>query len=202
MEHTSGKAPRTSRPVDVACFGCFHPAQASTSARSGHEAALGTPLRHRSPDTCAGPSRSFGAFGRARHTRQAAETLWALSGAAQRAPLRTGQALSGRQEGRLNPHEDRKRGSFARGFISSPKLSCLKRKLRASASRLRAPRFISGTWNAKSSGKLLKLSEVKEHLHARNLTIHHRPYMGAVRRPVARTRGGSPFGLSQSPHTR
>src|SRR5215213_5487841 len=73
--------------------------------------------------------------------------------------------------------------------------------LRASASRLRAPRFISGTWNAKSSGKLLKLSEVKEHLHARNLTIHHRPYMGAVRRPVARTRGGSPFGLSQSPHT-
>src|SRR5215208_4146762 len=129
MEHTSGKAPRTSRPVDVACFGCFHPAQASTSARSGHEAALGTPLRHRSPDTCAGPSRSFGAFGRARHTRQAAETLWALSGAAQRAPLRTGQALSGRQEGRLNPHEDSERGSFARGFISSPKLSCLKRKL-------------------------------------------------------------------------
>src|SRR5215212_7470083 len=77
----------------------------------------------------------------------------------------------------------------------------LGRYIRASASRLRAPRFISGTWNAKSSGKLLKLSEVKEHLHARNLTIHHRPYMGAVRRPVARTRGGSPFGLSQSPHT-
>ena len=72
-------------------------------------------------------------------------------------------------------------------------------QLRASASRLRAPRFISGTWNAKSSGKLLKLSEVKEHLHARNLTIHHRPYMGAVRRPVARTRGGSPFGLSHNP---
>src|SRR5215216_739019 len=136
MEHTSGKAPRTSRPVDVACFGCFHPAQASTSARSGHEAALGTPLRHRSPDTCAGPSRSFGAFGRARHTRQAAETLWALSGAAQRAPLRTGQALPGRQEGRLSPHEDSGRGSFARSFISIAKLLCLKRNLRSSSRTL------------------------------------------------------------------
>src|SRR5215208_4695903 len=62
----------------------------------------------------------------ARHTRQGAETLWTLSGAAQRAPLRRGQALSGSQEGRLNPQEDSGRRSFARGFISSPKLLVLK----------------------------------------------------------------------------
>jgi hypothetical protein len=72
-------------------------------------------------------SRSFGAFGGVGHTRQVAETLWALSGAAQRAPLRTGEALPGRQEGRLNPHEDSGRGSFVRGFISSPILLCLRR---------------------------------------------------------------------------
>src|SRR5215208_6307130 len=135
MDHASGKAPRAGRPVDVGGCGCFHPAQTGTSARGGSEAALGTPLRHCSPDTGAGPSGSFGAFGRARHARQAAETLWALSGAAQRAPLGRGQALPGRQEGRLNPHEDSRRGSFARRFISSPKLSCLKRKLRACANR-------------------------------------------------------------------
>ena len=135
MEHASGKASRASRPVDVAGFGRIHPAQAGTSARSGPEAALGTPLRHCSPDTGAGPSRSFGAFGRARHAREAAETLWALSGAAQRAPLRTGQALPGRQEGRLSPHEDSGRGSFARSFISIAKLLCLKRNLRACANR-------------------------------------------------------------------
>jgi hypothetical protein len=72
-------------------------------------------------------SRSFGAFGGVGHARQAAEYLWALSGAAQRAPLRTGEALPGRQEGRLNPHEDSGRGSFVRGFISSPILLCLRR---------------------------------------------------------------------------
>src|SRR5215210_2881005 len=130
MEHAPAKAPRASRSMDVAGFGCLDPAEAGTSARSGHEAALGTPLRLRSPYTSAGPSGSFGAFGRAWHAREGAETLWALSGAAQRAPLGRSQALPGRQEGRLNPHEDRKRGSFAGGFISSPKLSCLKRKLR------------------------------------------------------------------------
>jgi hypothetical protein len=129
MEHPSGKAPRAGRPVDMA-GGRFHPAEAGAGAGRGREATLGTPLRHYSANTGACPSRSFGAFGRARHTRQAAESLWALSGAAQRATLRKSQALSGRQEDRLNPHEDRERGTFARGFISIPKLLCLKRKLR------------------------------------------------------------------------
>src|SRR5215212_7344597 len=78
MEHPSGKAPRAGRPVDVASFSSFHPAQAGAGARSGPEAALGTSLRRRSTDTSAGPSRSFGAFGRDRHARQAAETLWTL----------------------------------------------------------------------------------------------------------------------------
>lgn len=65
----------------------------------------------------------------ARHAREATETLRTLAWAAQRAPLGTGQVLPGPQEGRLNPHEDSGRGSFARGFISITKLLCLKRKL-------------------------------------------------------------------------
>jgi hypothetical protein len=133
MEHPSGKAPRTGRPVDVAGFSSFHPAEAGAGARSGPEAALGTSLRRRSTDTSAGPSRSFGAFGRARHTRQAAETLWTLSWAAQRTALGPGEALPGSQEDGLNPHEDRERGSFARDFISIPKLLCLERKVRLTA---------------------------------------------------------------------
>src|SRR5215213_5613953 len=52
--------------------------------------------------------------------------------------------------------------------------------VRASASRQRTREFMSGAWSAKSFGKLLKLAELKEHLHARYLTIHHRPYLGAV----------------------
>jgi hypothetical protein len=121
MEHPSGKAPRAGRPVDMA-GGRFHPAEAGAGARGEPEAALGTSIRRRSPDTCACPSRSFGAFGRARHTRQAAETLWTLSGATQRTALGPGEALPGSQEEGLNPHEDRERGSFARGFISITKL--------------------------------------------------------------------------------
>src|SRR5215208_1495588 len=151
MDHASGKASRASRPVDVAGFGRIHPAQAGTSARSGPEAALGTPLRHCSPDTGAGPSRSFGAFGRARHAREAAETLWALSGTAQRAPLRTGQALSGRQEGRLNPHDDSGR-EFCEGLYIQPKTLVLKMQAKNNRRRngkgpltglLRAPTFLS-----------------------------------------------------------
>ncbi len=61
------------------------------------------------------------------HGRIDAQALRTLSWTAQRAPLRTSQALSGRQEGRRNPHEDSGRGSFARGFISITKLSYLKR---------------------------------------------------------------------------
>src|SRR5215207_4770724 len=129
MEYASAKAPRASRPVDVAGLSSIHPAQAGAGARSGSEVALGTSLRRRSPDTGACPSRSFGAFGARGHARQAAETLWTLSRAAQRTALGPGEALPGSQEDGLNPHEDRERGSFARGFISIPKLLCLKRKL-------------------------------------------------------------------------
>src|SRR5215207_7616763 len=133
MEYASAKAPRASRPVDVAGLSSIHPAQAGAGARSGSEVALGTSLRRRSPDTGACPSRSFGAFGARGHARQAAETLWTLSRAAQRTALGPGEALPGSQEDGLNPHEDRERGSFARGFISIPKLLCLKRKLRRCA---------------------------------------------------------------------
>jgi hypothetical protein len=37
MDHTSGKAPRAGRPVDVAGGGRFHPAEAGADARSEHE---------------------------------------------------------------------------------------------------------------------------------------------------------------------
>src|SRR5688500_17166648 len=105
MEHTSGNAPRASRPVDVACFGCFHTAEAGARARSGPEAALGTSLRRRWPESSAGPRRSFVAFGRARHTREGAETPGTLCGADQRTALGPGEALPGSQEDSLNPHE-------------------------------------------------------------------------------------------------
>jgi hypothetical protein len=52
-------------------------------------------------------------------------------------------------------------------------------ELRASASRRRTKQFMSRAWSAKSSGKLRSLPN-KEHLHARSLTIHHRPHLGAV----------------------
>jgi hypothetical protein len=125
MEHTSGKAPRTSRPVDVAGFGGFHPAEAGADARSEPEAALGTSLRRRSPDTSAASSRSFDTCGRALHTRQAAETLWTLSGAAQRTALGPGEVLPGSQEDGLNPHEDRER-EFCMGLCIHHKTLLLK----------------------------------------------------------------------------
>jgi hypothetical protein len=115
MDDAEGAPPRAGGPLDVAGGGRFHPAQAGASARGGSAATLGAPLRYRPPDTDPGPSRGFGTFGATRHTREAAETLRALSGAAQRAPLRPSQALPGRQEGRLNPHEDSERGGFCDG---------------------------------------------------------------------------------------
>src|ERR671913_2636724 len=58
------------------------------------------------------------------------------------------------------------------------------------------------TWITRSFGELLKLPEVKECLHARDATIHHRARLGAVRGPAARTRDGSPIRLPSSSHTR
>src|SRR5918993_4418064 len=57
-------------------------------------------------------------------------------------------------------------------------------------------------WITRSFGELLKLPEVKECLHARDATIHHRARLGAVRGPAARTRDGSPIRLPSSSHTR
>jgi hypothetical protein len=113
----------------------FHPTQAGAVGRCGPEAALGETLRQRPSDTGAGPPHGFSAFSRSRHTRQATKTLRTLTGTAQRAPLWPSQALPGRQEGCLNTHEDSERGSFARDTKPIAKLSCLKRKLRASANR-------------------------------------------------------------------
>ena len=59
--------------------------------------------------------RSFGAFGRARHTREGAETPGTLCGADQRTALGPGEALPDSQEDGLNPHEDRER-EFCKGL--------------------------------------------------------------------------------------
>jgi hypothetical protein len=74
---------------------------------------VGEALRSGTPDTGKGPSRRFGAFARSWDARQATETLWTLSGTTQRTAIGPGEALPSRQEGRLNPHEDGERGSFA-----------------------------------------------------------------------------------------
>ena len=97
---------------------------------------MGEAQRSGTPDTDKGSSRRFGAFAGAWDARQAAETLRTLSGAARRPPLGPGEALPGRQEGRLNPHEDGERSSFVMSFMSIAKPSCLKRKLRACSNRL------------------------------------------------------------------
>jgi hypothetical protein len=48
---------------------------------------VGEALRHRSPNTDPGPPRRFGAFARARHAYEAAETLRKIAWKAQRPPL-------------------------------------------------------------------------------------------------------------------
>src|SRR5215211_6384889 len=73
---------------------------------------MGETLRSRPPNACAGAPRRFGTFARAGHTRQAAETLRTLSGAAQRPPVGTSQTLPGPQEGCLSPRREQAR-SFA-----------------------------------------------------------------------------------------
>jgi hypothetical protein len=98
-----GCATPSRRPVDVAGLGRFHPAQASAGVRCGSAAALGAPLRHRSPDTDPGPPRRFSAFGGTRHAREAAETLREVARKAQRPPFGTSQTLPGPQKDRLSP---------------------------------------------------------------------------------------------------
>src|SRR5215216_4754000 len=161
MDHTSGAPSRAGRPVDVAGGGRFHPTQAGTGGRCGPKAALGETLRHRPSDTGPGPPRGFAAFSGTRHTRQAAKTLRSLTGTAQRAPLGPSQALPGRQEDRLNPHEDSERGSFARDISPSQNSSCLKRKLSYPRSLLRPmlPTIVS----------VVQMNELKQELFAQVL---------------------------------
>ncbi len=79
-------------------------AQAGAGVRCGPKAAVGEALRHRSPNTDPGPPRRFGAFARARHACEAAETLRKIARKAQRPPLFwPSQTLPGLQEGRLSP---------------------------------------------------------------------------------------------------
>ena len=87
---------------------------------------MGETLPSETSDTDKGPPCRFDAFGGARDARQAAETLWTLSRQAQRPPLGSGEALPGLQEGRLNPHEDSEKGSFALDIKPIAKLLVLK----------------------------------------------------------------------------
>jgi hypothetical protein len=132
MEHASGQASRAGRPVDVVGGGGFHPAEASAGVCSGPEAALGAPLRPVSPHAEAGTPHRFGAFGALGDARQAAETLRKIARKAPRTPLWAGEALPGRQEDHLKPHEVRKRRSFAMETKAIAKLPWLKHKLRSS----------------------------------------------------------------------
>ncbi len=88
---------------------------ARPSLRGRPTTAVGAPLRPGPPDTGSGPPRRFDAFGADGHARQAAETLRTLARKAQGEALGPGEALSGCQEGRLNPR--RRRGEeFCDGY--------------------------------------------------------------------------------------
>src|SRR5829696_2761018 len=56
------------------------------------------------------------------------------------------------------------------------------------------------TWIARSFGKLLKLFEVKERLHARSATIHHRAHLGAVLCPSSQEKRGPSARLPPTSH--
>lgn len=111
----------SSRPSDGAPPGCATPGRPTggrgwcwrPSPSSGwrgrmsptREAGVGKALlRARPPDADPGRPRGFGAFfGAPGDARQAAETLREIAREAQRAPLGSGQTLSGHQEERPNP---------------------------------------------------------------------------------------------------
>jgi hypothetical protein len=58
------------------------------------------------------------------------------------------------------------------------------------------------TWIARSFGKLLKLFEVKERLHARSATIHHLAHLGAVLCPSSQEKRGPSARLPPHSHPR
>jgi hypothetical protein len=105
MDNSTGQAPRASRPMDMGGARRLYTVATGTSVCCGSEAALGTPLRSRTPDTVVGPSERFGTFARTRHTCEATETLWKLTGTLQRPPFGTSQALPGPQKGCLSPRK-------------------------------------------------------------------------------------------------
>ena len=108
-----------------------HPAQAGAGGRCASAAALGTPLRHRSPDTSPGPPpRRFGAFGGTGHAREAADTLWEIARKTERPPLGSSQTLSGDQKERLSPLRQQTRSYCDELYMHRNNSSWLKRKLR------------------------------------------------------------------------
>ena len=111
--------------MDVANCGRLHAAAPRPPVRGGSAAAVGEALRSRSPDARAGPSRRFGTFAGARHTREAAETLRTITGTPQRPPVGTSQTLPGHQADGL-ACENRERESFAMSFMSVAKLFVVK----------------------------------------------------------------------------
>ena len=61
-------------------------------------ASLGKKLRPCSSEAVPSPPKRFGTFARTGHARQAAETLWTLTGTSQRSPLGPGKALPDHQQ--------------------------------------------------------------------------------------------------------
>ncbi len=118
--------------MNVAGLGRFHPAQAGAGVRCGSAAALGAPLRPRTPDTDPGPPRRFGAFGGTGDAREAAETLREVARKAERPPFWPSQTLPGPQKGRLSPRREQTR-SFAMDIKLIAKLLVVKTQVKEHA---------------------------------------------------------------------
>ena len=115
--------------------GRLHAATPGPPVRRGSAAAVGEALRSRPLDARAGPSRRFGTFAGARHAREAAETLRAVTGEAEGQPLGAGKALPGPQEDHLSPRR-RERESFAMDTRAIAKLLVVKTQAKSALQNL------------------------------------------------------------------
>src|SRR5215211_1238348 len=124
--------------MELAGGGRLHSTAAGPPVCERPAAALGATLRSRLSDADPSPSGGFGTFAKARHARQATETLWAVAREAQRPSFGASQALPSDQKGYLRPNENSERGVLRWTKSPSQNSLWLKHKLRrCQASRLR-----------------------------------------------------------------
>src|SRR5215211_661462 len=116
--------------MELAGGGRLHSTAAGPPVCERPAAALGATLRSRLSDADPSPSGGFGTFAKARHARQATETLWAVAREAQRPSFGASQALPSDQKGYLRPNENSERGVLRWTKSPSQNSLWLKHKLR------------------------------------------------------------------------